>query len=390
MRTIKSIMIPYISISPSYSAQYWSVERLEHSKYESCRFDITSVSNDDTFSKTSQKKLKNYIDWFVEQSKIKILNKKKTGRSFFYKLAMLTLTLPFEQHHSDQEIKKNLLNQFLVEAKKHWKMNNYIWRAEKQENGNIHFHIVCDVFIPWQEARQVWNRICDKLDLVKLFSARMKEKFELGFSYTDEELQKYGYHVLKKRYKEGKKTGWTNPNSVDIHSLKEIRNVGAYLTKYLTKKENEKQKKFETKPDSPQQIIDLVEASKSEFNSKKSVQGRQWYVSDNIRRYCKNLVLEINEKISAALDPLYEDTTNHILSTPFVTVFKKGSDFFRRKSKILRAEIEAYIERIRILLNPEHDCNCLWNIKKLKFDFAPVKKPIIQVVHLNLFSNKNF
>ena len=67
-----------------------------------------------------------------------------------YKLTFITLTLPSKQIHSDNEIKSKCLNQFLIELKKNHSVSRYIWKAEKQENNNIHFHIIADKFIKWQ------------------------------------------------------------------------------------------------------------------------------------------------------------------------------------------------------------------------------------------------
>jgi hypothetical protein len=87
----------------------------------------------------------------------------------------------------------------LIVAKRKWNLINYVWRAEPQANGNIHFHILSDVFIPHDELRIVWNRI----------------------------QVKNGYIVPSAKKQ--------NPNSTDIHSLKTIGNVAAYVSKYCTK-----------------------------------------------------------------------------------------------------------------------------------------------------------
>jgi len=378
---------PMLSLAPSYASEYFKVEKSSDCLAPFDRFDITTVDNSDQFSKTSQKKLKNYIDWFVEQSKMKRVTNLKTKKDKFYKLNLITLTLPFEQFHSDQEIKNKLLNQFLVEAKKRWFMHNYIWRAEKQKNGNIHFHIVSDVFVPWQECRQVWNRICDKLDLVKMYTARMKERFELGFNVTPEELEKYSIHVLKSRYKSGKKTGWSDPNSVDVHSLYNINNVGAYLTKYLTKKEEINLEQFVATAGAPSEIVDLLEKQKAEYLSKKSVTGRNWFVSDNIRHYCKNLTLEIKDDIKDLCLEAFTEMKDYIINNEFVTVIKKGAQYFSKKSKLIKQAYDKHIEDMRAKLHPGCNANCLWKIKHLQINLQKAATPKLQPCQLNLFLN---
>jgi hypothetical protein len=377
---------PMLSLAPSYASEYFKVEKPAEFAESSNKFDITSVDNSDQFSKTSQRKLKNYIDWFVEQSKIKRVTNLKTKKDKFYKLNLITLTLPFEQFHSDQEIKKTLLNQFLIEAKKRWLMYNYIWRAEKQKNGNIHFHIVSDVFVPWQECRECWNRICDKLDLVKLYTARMKERFELGFNITQEEIKKYSMHVLKERYKSGKKTGWTNPNSVDVHSLYNINNVGSYLTKYLTKKVESDLEQFNYTPGTPPEIVEILEKQKEEYLSKKQVQGRNWFVSDNIRRYCKNLTIEIKEEIVPVCLEAFTEIKDLIINNQFITVIKKGAQYFSRKSQLIKKLYDKHIEEMRIKLHHGRNYDCLWKIKNMKINFSVAQKVKLKPIQLNLFN----
>ena len=81
-----------------------------------------------------------------------------SGRCFTFKMAFITLSLSSTQIHSDNEIKEKCLNQFLIEIRKRYRVKNYIWRAEKQKNGNIHFHVVIDKFIAWSELRDRWNQ----------------------------------------------------------------------------------------------------------------------------------------------------------------------------------------------------------------------------------------
>ena len=222
------------------------------------KFDLSETNNFDSLSNASIRKLVNYINWFCEQAKFKSLQKDGFRKGIFYKLGFLTLDLPFQQHHDDVTIKHDLLNQFIVEIKNKWFVKNYIWRAEKQNNGNIHFHIIIDRFVDYSWIRNTWNRICDKLDYVQLFAASQQKKFEFGFTYSDDDynylkkklkgkkeyfkysqsdLDKFIIDTLHHRYLDGKKTGWQNPNSTDIHSIKKIRNVGSYLAKYCAKKE---------------------------------------------------------------------------------------------------------------------------------------------------------
>lgn len=113
-----------------------------------------------------------------------------------------TLTLPYRQLHCDRVIKRECLNQFLISMKREHNTKNYLWKAELQDNGNIHFHILFDKFLPWQDVRHVWNRAVNRLGYVDWFATEHNS---------------------------------LDPNSTDIHSLRKTRNVRAYIAKYVSK-----------------------------------------------------------------------------------------------------------------------------------------------------------
>lgn len=119
-------------------------------------------------------------------------------------LTFVTLTLPSIQKHTDNEIKRQALGNFIKEIQRKCNVWNYFWRAEAQKNGNIHFHLIIDSFVNHTELRGYWNKQMDLMGYIEPF---------------------------KKTY------GHNNPNSTDIHALRNIKNPGAYLIKYVTKSE---------------------------------------------------------------------------------------------------------------------------------------------------------
>jgi hypothetical protein len=186
-------------------------------------------------SKQSTTKCKRAINYLLLNSQNKNNYTKLNWKELKYRIAFITLTLSSEQNHTDNYIKKYMLNNFLVEAKRLWDVKHYVWRAEKQLNGNIHFHILVDKFIPWQELRAIWNRIQGNHGYIEKYRYNMKEYHKNGFKINTQLLNKWSVTNQLKAYKIGQKTNWSNPNSTDIHSIKLINNVGSYVTKYMTK-----------------------------------------------------------------------------------------------------------------------------------------------------------
>lgn len=168
-------------------------------------------------------------------STIEISKGKKYNKSIKYKLTFITLTLPSKQIHTDNVIKKKCLNQFLVELRKLKPNCMYIWKAEKQDNGNIHFHILFNQYLKWQIIRTNWNRIINKLGYVDRYSDNQKEFFKNGFRMSINKEDKRTKDQQFKAYKVAKSCGWSNPNSTDVHALYKVKHLGAYISKYISK-----------------------------------------------------------------------------------------------------------------------------------------------------------
>lgn len=198
----------------------------------------SSRSAEGKISKTAKKKMSKCIDFLLLLANNKLAYNRLTGRQFHMKIAFLTLTLPSEQIHSDNEIKSKCLNQFLIEIQRKFNINNYVWRAEKQKNGNIHFHIIVDHFCDYTEIRDIWNRITEKLGYVTRYREERKKWFSGGFKVRQDLLKKWSYKKQLRAYKNGVKNDWWCPNSTDIHSVRNVINIKSYVTKYMTKNES--------------------------------------------------------------------------------------------------------------------------------------------------------
>jgi hypothetical protein len=195
---------------------------------------------DGKVSAIARRKMLKALKYLLLLANQKTIHNQFSGRLFKFRIAFVTLTLPSQQIHSDNEIKSQLLNQLLIELRKYYRVRNYIWRAEKQRNGNLHFHILVDRFIPFQELRDRWNRICNKLGYVDRYRADQESFHSNGFRIRDQLLKTWPARKQKEAYFRGVKCHWNSPNSTDIHSVTKIHNVQQYISKYLTKNEIQK------------------------------------------------------------------------------------------------------------------------------------------------------
>ena len=153
-------------------------------------------------------------------------------------LKFITLTLASEQQHSDTEIRQKLLNQFLTELRQEFGLKNYIWKAEKQENGNIHFHILVDIFIDWKIIREKWSRIQNKLGYIDRFRKGINENgFEYYFDSARKKNKFISSETIRARWEKGKKENWNNPPGTEIRRVEKIKNTSAYFAKYFAKED---------------------------------------------------------------------------------------------------------------------------------------------------------
>ena len=158
-------------------------------------------------SPKTRSKVRKYLGtWFEAVAEIRKLKNRHKAKKVPY-LTFVTLTLPSQQKHTDNEIKRKVLVPFISELRRIHNVWNYYWRAEAQKNGNIHFHVIIDSFIHFSDLRGLWNRHINKL------------------GYVDKFKEKHGHD---------------NPNSTDIHKITQVKNLLAYVIKYIAKETGER------------------------------------------------------------------------------------------------------------------------------------------------------
>lgn len=180
-------------------------------------------------SPNTSRKVKKYLEnWLLALKS----NLRKNRFSNYYP-TFVTLTLPSKQKHSDNEIKRVCLNHFIIKLKRVCQVKYYFWRAEPQKNGNIHFHLIVDKFINHDKIRVLWNEIINKLGYVDEYSKNQKEFFKNGFKMFkgDKRSKQKQYAIYCRNVQEG----FRNPNSTDIHGLRNVRSLTSYVCKYVTK-----------------------------------------------------------------------------------------------------------------------------------------------------------
>jgi hypothetical protein len=224
-------------------------------------------------SKATRAKVKTLVDTiiFMEQlpeAKLQTMNDKLGYKQQACYLTFVTLTLPSAQlrnaagEYDDEHAKRYLLRPFIERLKYKFGVQSFIWVAEPQEAGNIHFHLLIDKYIDnrkdsdneakSQQLTKAWNEILAGHGYIAVYAATQRARHAQGFAYDftqtklveafDEASGRYvtsAEHVSftdqVEAYAYGEATNWQNPNTVDIHRLKSQNNIKGYICKYMTK-----------------------------------------------------------------------------------------------------------------------------------------------------------
>jgi hypothetical protein len=120
-----------------------------------------------------------------------------------FTINFITLTIPTNQVLIDtKEGYELLLKPFLRTMRRKYNLKSYIWKAELQNRGQLHYHLTTNTWINWVNIRNEWNYLLRRNNLM------------------DEYISEHGSD---------------NPNSTDVHKIYKIKNIASYLSKYISK-----------------------------------------------------------------------------------------------------------------------------------------------------------
>lgn len=228
------------------------------------------------------KRIKSAIEWLLIRSTRQRLWNRQQQKVMFFRLNFITLTLPAKQCHTDKEIVSRCLNNFLNIIRNKHGVTDYLWKAEPQTNGRIHFHITTNKFIHYKDIDKAWHSSIELLGYVS-------------------EFQKKFHH--------------RNPPCAQIEKVKHIRRLAAYLSKYMAKNKSfapvgelrringkvvqvlytDKVYKDEKAYEKSGEIIGTVLSGwdGKKMNALRKIESNLWGCSQSVSK-CKNMVVDIN------------------------------------------------------------------------------------------------
>lgn len=165
---------------------------------------LKNVKYNGFMSPQTRRKVEKYLSTWIGSVRLASSRNVKDRSGEKRYISFLTLTLAAKQVHTDQEIKRDMLNKFIVYLRRKHGIENYFWRAESQKNGNIHFHLILDKYVKKGFIDGIWNSCQESMGYLDIFE---------------------------------RAHGHRNPPSCKIHKLEKINKVEAYLLKYVTKQD---------------------------------------------------------------------------------------------------------------------------------------------------------
>ena len=163
--------------------------------------DITKKAYSGQVGINAAKRIRRAIEIMAIKSPRQIVYSYAAKKNVEFWLSFVTLTIPSHVNVNHKEAVK-VLALWLLQMKRIYGIL-YVWKAELQKRGQIHFHICLNKFIEWREIRNRWNR-------------QLKKKGWMNEYYTAK--------------------GHYNANSTDVKHVREAHEIGAYLSKYVSKK----------------------------------------------------------------------------------------------------------------------------------------------------------
>lgn len=236
-----------MQIRPRYLLIYERLEGLPPRTKEERKVSMEALyaraAYDGLLNFNSIKRLKRAIELLVATATEKEAMNFKTGKRFKFKVNFVTLTLPAPQEDvTDKMLKRYCLDVWIKAAKRLFKLNNYVWRAERQKNGNIHFHILSDVYMPFDELRNSWNQRLNRYHFIQAYTAKHSAMTFAQYLDAYPPTEKSPIEKKREAYKRGASSGWRHPNSTDVHSVNNVRDLAAYMVKYMAKLKKNEQK----------------------------------------------------------------------------------------------------------------------------------------------------
>jgi hypothetical protein len=150
----------------------------------------------------AKKRMTRAIDLLVQSSKKTWGKNEVTGKRTSHTLSFITLTISNNNNLTGRQGFDLIFSHFLQWMRRTAKVTTYIWKAEVQERGQLHYHITTPSWIHYQKIRQKWNSL------------------QQAAGITNDYYSEHGHY---------------DPNSTDIKEVRMVNDLAGYMKKEFCK-----------------------------------------------------------------------------------------------------------------------------------------------------------
>lgn len=169
------------------------------------RFDFKQSereSYEGTMTEHARRRLTSCVDIMIQRNPTRKIWNPISESEHDFNINFITLTVSSHRNISAREGYDNLLSKWIRYMRDKYDLREYVWKAELQQRGQLHYHIATNTFIPWQVIRWKWNNEQKKAGLLQDYAKEFKN---------------------------------FNPNSVDVHKVEAEGDILGYISKEISK-----------------------------------------------------------------------------------------------------------------------------------------------------------
>lgn len=270
-----------------------------------------------------RKRMRKALEALFISTESRLLFNKYKNKRIWFKLSHLTLTLSgYQRFISDSEIYNKCFKPFIRHMKEIHGMTKYFWKAERQLNGNLHYHVLSNLYLDLEIIRNTWNRFQDNLGFITDFC-----------------------QVFHHR----------NAPSIDIRYVRNSLEIRRYIMKYMSKNQkNETREQNRLKFYPVKWLTDMSELSKwadiMEHRQHGLIDGKVWDCSDNLKGFKFNSVDLSSEDQSIVSDLVKRFSSYRFDSDYFTYISFPDDQYLTHCPNRLK---QAYIDNFRYLIEKE-------------------------------------
>jgi len=206
-----SLYIPCISFKPRKISHYcYNLNTSKGHRRKLNPYRVKNSSNTGLVHFRKKERIQNAVQVLYDTSDEKRIYVRERGYHIKFRLNFITLTLPSKQNHTDAEIHKNIFIPFIRRIKSRIQGFAYVYRAETQENGNIHYHLASNQFIHYSDLSAFWDYYC----------------------------MRFGYRANSPQ---------AHSATTQVKAMYKIRDCAAYIAKYMSKNGEKGRRKVDIK-----------------------------------------------------------------------------------------------------------------------------------------------